>query len=236
MAKQDLSPKQLYEKNNLPYFYYVLRPLGRILIPICINLKISPNQVTTISTIFSLLGIILLVPGSLVWLLTSFLLLQIALILDMLDGDLAREIGKTTKSGEFLDAMGGYLRGSLLFPLMGIGLASNPDNGYSFLSNIASISTETLPVLGMLAGISHVVGRLISLRFSSLFMKPFRSTTGKITLITLNFEDKMFPIMLVCILTAYLTIPFFIFSVYSIAACIYVVVRSYIQVTSKTNL
>ena len=97
---------------------------------------------------------------------------------------------------------------------MGIGLASNPDNGYSFLSNIASISTETLPVLGMLAGISHVVGRLISLRFSSLFIKPFRSTTGKITLITLNFEDKMFPIMLVGILTAYLTIPFFIFSVY----------------------
>lgn len=226
MANQNLTSKQIYERDNLPYIYFLLRPMGRCLIPICIALNVSPNQVTTVSILFSIFGIGLLIFDVVTLQLTSILLLHFALVLDMLDGDLARKTNNTSQGGEFLDALGGYLRGGLFLPCMGIGLLSSTN---PFIENLSLVPQWAICALGLTAGLSHFAGRLISLRYNILFEKPFRNDTGIISRITLNFEDKMLPFMLIGILTGYLIIPFGLFSAYYIISGLYIMISSYIQ-------
>ena len=65
MTQDQKTPKELFEKSNLPYIYFILRPLGKILIPVFIKIGTSPNQVSILSIFISIIGIIFISMGNL---------------------------------------------------------------------------------------------------------------------------------------------------------------------------
>ena len=81
---------------------YINKVLYSSLIPLLSKMKISPNTLTIIGFIFSLITMILISQG---YLLISGILIIFSSIFDLLDGALARYTGNTTNFGKFFDAV-----------------------------------------------------------------------------------------------------------------------------------
>jgi phosphatidylglycerophosphate synthase len=89
------------------YSLYVNRPLGRVLAAGAYQLGLTPNQVTYLSALFSLAGIVLLAVSRPSWLIGVAVCLALVLgyALDSADGQLARLRGGGSAVGEWLDHM-----------------------------------------------------------------------------------------------------------------------------------
>ena len=87
------------------YSVYVNRRVGRYLAAGAYRLGLTPNNVTTISAVFTFSAIGLLALGEPTWLLgiTVWLLLAIGYAFDSADGQVARLRGGGSASGEWLD-------------------------------------------------------------------------------------------------------------------------------------
>ncbi len=84
---------------------YRLRTLHRIdhtRLKLASHLHISPNTATLTGLGLSVIASVLLLKG---WLLASGLVLTLALVMDMLDGAIARSSGRATTFGAFLDSI-----------------------------------------------------------------------------------------------------------------------------------
>ena len=81
---------------------YCNRLLYASLIPLLAKSKISPNTLTIIGFIFSIITMILISQG---YLIISGILLIFSSIFDLLDGALARYTNNTTNFGKFFDAV-----------------------------------------------------------------------------------------------------------------------------------
>ncbi|MBB1244592.1 CDP-alcohol phosphatidyltransferase family protein [Streptomyces durbertensis] len=85
-----------------------------------VNTRITPNQLTYLMVVAGVLaGAALLVPG-LTGALVGALLIQLYLLLDCVDGEIARWRGQTSVTGVYLDRIGHYLAEAAL--LVGFGL------------------------------------------------------------------------------------------------------------------
>lgn len=84
---------------------------------------ISPNQVTGLMIVFGVLaGVVLALPG--LWAaLGAAVLIQIYLLLDCSDGELARYTGRTSITGVYLDRVGHYFAEAAL--LIGLGFRAS---------------------------------------------------------------------------------------------------------------
>jgi phosphatidylglycerophosphate synthase len=94
------------------YWYWISRPV----LIFFKFIKITPNGITGISIVLSLITGAIYATGSIApggW------MLIVSATLDMLDGALARETGQTTKSGAFFDSCGDRYSDSFVF--IGIG-------------------------------------------------------------------------------------------------------------------
>ena len=89
------------------YSRLVNRRLGRYLAALAYQLRLTPNQVTAVSALFSLAGIVLVATVEPSWSMAIAVALALALgyALDSADGQLARLRGGGSKSGEWLDHM-----------------------------------------------------------------------------------------------------------------------------------
>ena len=81
---------------------YINKLLYSSIIPLLAKGKISPNSLTIIGFVFSLITMILISQG---YLLISGILIIISSIFDLLDGALARYTHNTTNFGKFFDAV-----------------------------------------------------------------------------------------------------------------------------------
>ena len=81
---------------------YINKLLYSSIIPLLAKGKISPNTITIIGFVFSLITMILISQG---YLLISGILIIISSIFDLLDGALARYTNNTTNFGKFIDAV-----------------------------------------------------------------------------------------------------------------------------------
>lgn len=100
-----LATAQKTSKGAPAYSRYVNRRLGRYLAALAYTLRLSPNQVTLVSALFTLSGIGLLVsvPPTAASSLAVALLLVVGYALDSADGQLARLTGSGSVAGEWLD-------------------------------------------------------------------------------------------------------------------------------------
>ena len=88
------------QRNKLKLYFNEL--LYSSIIPLLAKSKISPNTLTIIGFIFSLITMVLISQG---YLLISGILIIFSSIFDLLDGALARYSNNTTNFGKFFDAV-----------------------------------------------------------------------------------------------------------------------------------
>jgi phosphatidylglycerophosphate synthase len=100
---------------------------------------LTPNQLTGLMIVAGVAaGFALLwpgVPGALL----AAVLVQLYLLLDCSDGELARWTGRTSATGKYLDRVGHYLSEAALLVGLGFRAAENQPNGYAVLGLAAAL-------------------------------------------------------------------------------------------------
>jgi len=138
--------------------------------PYLVNTRISPNQLTHLMVVAGVLaGAALLVPG-LAGALLGALLIQLYLLLDCVDGEVARWRGQTSITGVYLDRVGHYLSEAALLVGFGVRAADvfhtegAPTNWmWAFLGTVAALGailikaeTDLVDVARARSGLSAV--------------------------------------------------------------------------------
>jgi phosphatidylglycerophosphate synthase len=156
------------DKNEL-MGYYIVRPLSFYPTAVSMNIGLTANQTTWISLIVLLVGCFLLAVGNYLTALAGAALLNIWLVLDFVDGNIARYEKTCSRYGEFIDALGAYLA-HLSFFAAGVGFYVSrnslllarfewPAEGYSVV----------ILILGAIASIAAIWIRLIYQKFKNTF-------------------------------------------------------------------
>ena len=96
------------------------RPLSILITSLIVKTPISANVVTVIGILIWIGGCFLLSLTRTGYQFTAIILLQLGLILDHVDGDLARCRNRTGYEGAYLDLLGHSFSGSLLFLCLGL--------------------------------------------------------------------------------------------------------------------
>lgn len=152
--------------------YYVVRPLSFYPTALFLRLGISANQATWISVFFLCIGLGMLSAGPYWSVLLGATLVNVWLVLDFIDGNIARYQQTSSAYGEFIDALGAFLAYFLFFAA-GIGAYRNPD--LLLVSRYPSGATALDPaaflVLGSWASLTAVWIRLVYQKFKNTFPK-----------------------------------------------------------------
>ncbi|MFD5100701.1 CDP-alcohol phosphatidyltransferase family protein [Streptomyces albidochromogenes] len=121
-----------------------MREISLHIDPYLVNTKITPNQLTYLMVVVGVLGgAALLIPG-LTGAILAVVLFQIYLLLDCVDGEVARWRKQTSITGVYLDRIGHYLCEAAL--LVGFGLrgadlfgGGRPEWLWAFLGTLAAL-------------------------------------------------------------------------------------------------
>lgn len=122
-------PAELLNRANAEHWAGRLygRRVSVYLTRLALRLGLSPNAVTALMIAVGLAGAVVLGIGGWWPALIGFLLVQLYLVLDCVDGEVARWTGKTSVVGIYLDRLGHYLvEGALL---IAIGVRATGDAG-----------------------------------------------------------------------------------------------------------
>jgi len=168
--RSDYRQHQKFEqdKNELVGFY-IVRPLSFYPTAVSMNIGLTANQTTWISLIFLLVGCFLLAVGNYLTALAGAALLNMWLVLDFVDGNIARYEKICSRYGELIDALGAYVA-HLSFFAAGVGfyvshnslLLSSfewPAEGYSVV----------ILIMGSIASLTAIWIRLIYQKFKNTF-------------------------------------------------------------------
>ena len=126
-----------------PWGYFVVRPISFRITPLFINLGFSANAVTTLELILNISGLAFIAFGAVSRynFIIGAIIINIARILDGVDGDIARFQNNCTKFGEMYDIFVGMLITALLPVCLGIGL---------YFGAVSSISIWGIGLPGLL--------------------------------------------------------------------------------------
>lgn len=118
---------------------FYMRRLSLHATRVFLRLGWSPNQITWLMIAAGVLaGPVLLVPG-LAGAVLGALLVQLYLLLDCSDGEVARWTGRTSTTGVYLDRVGHYLAEAALLAGVGFRAGSGEPNGWAVLGMAAAL-------------------------------------------------------------------------------------------------
>lgn len=125
---------------------YLHRPIARRVVDLLVHTRITPNQVTLLSALIGIaagvaLGFGTRGPGMM---LTSGMLLFVAVVLDCCDGQLARRKGVSSTHGAILDGIGDYAVGISLGTGASIYLVALTGNRWYWLLGLAGIASSAV--------------------------------------------------------------------------------------------
>ncbi len=126
-----------------------------------INAGMSANSVTLLSIFVTLAGCVCYAVPSLPFQIAAVVLINFWLVLDCVDGNIARCMKKKTLYGSFIDAMGGYF--TVGFVYLAIGISAWQTGGVLFEKGNAWIL-----VAGAMSSISDILARLIYSRYCNV--------------------------------------------------------------------
>ncbi|MEV0581884.1 CDP-alcohol phosphatidyltransferase family protein [Nonomuraea sp. NPDC050310] len=101
--------------------------------------SITPNQVTWVMTVVGVLGGVVLAFDGLLAAVVSFLLIQLYLLLDCSDGELARWTGQTSLAGVYLDRVGAYFCEAALLAGLGWRASETLPDWYTVMGFAAAL-------------------------------------------------------------------------------------------------
>lgn len=151
---------------------FIIRPLSFLITYLFLKLNISATTVSVISIFISLMGSLFLSFNSDLFRLLGVIFIEFWLILDCVDGNIARFTKTASEKGEFFDSVSGYFTFSFVFLSLGIAAFHTLDifpEKYKYL----------LIVLGAIASSSNILFRLIHQKFinmSFLFTKDLQKS------------------------------------------------------------
>lgn len=105
----------------------ITRKISIYITYLMIRLKLTPNQVTILTLIVGIVGGILIATGDKIYWLLGFLLLYFGVILDAVDGELARLYHKVGELGRYLDLFVGYILHKYILLTISIGIYVQSD-------------------------------------------------------------------------------------------------------------
>ena len=157
--------KSTLDKNEL-VGYYLFRPLSFYPTAVFMNHGFTANQTTWISIVALLLGCLLLAVGNYSATIAGALLLNVWVILDFVDGNIARYEQASSRYGELIDTLGAFLA-HLAYFAAGIGFYFSSQG--SHVSGIFSGSPVVVLILGGVASLSAIWIRLVYQKFRNTF-------------------------------------------------------------------
>ncbi|MFF2025355.1 CDP-alcohol phosphatidyltransferase family protein [Streptomyces sp. NPDC058171] len=179
--------------------------------PYLVNTRITPNQLTYLMIVAGVLaGAALLVPG-LTGALLGAVLIQLYLLLDCVDGEVARWRGQTSITGVYLDRVGHYLSEAALLVGFGIrGADAFGDGGpewlWAFLGTLAALGailikaeTDLVDVARSRSGLPAVKDEAATPRSSGLALARRAAAALKFHRLVGGVEASLF-ILVVAIL------------------------------------
>ena len=183
--------KMVSERRNKEWLYYAGRQPSFYLTWLFLWLNISANQATYIGLVVGLISCIFLGWGSYIFKLVGILIATLYLVLDCVDGNIARYRGVTNKYGEFIDGLNSYFINAFFFISIGIGAFNNPElvSSMSLIKRGIPINKYWFLILGLWTAFSYVFARLVSQRYEEIFG---RETTTVTPVISKNL-DKNYP-------------------------------------------
>jgi len=96
--------------------------VAKLLIPVAQRMEATPNQVTLASLAIVLFAVVLVAFGGPRAWIGAGILIQVAFVLDCLDGQLARATGRTSDFGRYLDSITDLVKVFLLISAMTVSL------------------------------------------------------------------------------------------------------------------
>lgn len=172
------STKQLSDRNDL-WLYYVIRKISFYITWIFLKFGFSANQTTYIAIIVGLTGCGFIIYPDYKIKIIGTLLINFWIVLDCVDGNIARYKKKSSEYGEFIDSLGGYLMNALLFLSVGIGAFNYPEFSLKFISRLFVFNNgNMLIILGAWSSIANILSRLIFQKYMNTF-RTVKSTEIK---------------------------------------------------------
>ena len=166
--------KRAQDKNDI-WLFFVARPISLILTELFLKARISANQTTYISMCVGLAGCGLLAFGSYGVRIVGVLLVCLWIVLDCVDGNIARVKQTQSHYGEFIDALSGYLMNSLVFLSVGIAAYSEPGALLEFVAPIVVDDPYILIIIGAWASLAIILPRLVYHKFMNTFPEAARA-------------------------------------------------------------
>jgi len=159
--------KQIYQsmpknKSRVSSFWVklVARRLSYLFTFLLVNIGCSANFVSILSGGVVLAGCVLLAIDHTVCMIVGVVLINLWIVLDCCDGNIARVTKKSSYMGEFIDAVSGYV--ICAFNFLAIGLAA-----YNRSTLLFGEKNVWLVVIGAVACISNLFARLIYQKYTN---------------------------------------------------------------------
>ncbi len=124
-------------------------------------LPFTPNQISFLWGIIGLIGIFVMSLGGYRYLLAGILIYHLAILLDYVDGQIARATKNTTIGGSYLDTFFSWINRSLLLLALGVGLYRTDGNIIYFY-------------LGLIAGFFFFLDNFAKLKVYECFINEKR--------------------------------------------------------------
>lgn len=157
------------------WVYFVVRPVANLLTWFFLKLGLKANGATLISTIVGFFGASLLIVGSSnKVLLFGLITLNLWIVFDCIDGNIARTTKSSSLLGTYLDGISGYFYVSLLYISLGVAVFKH----YNFMIN--GINNNWIYILiGALTSMACILPRLFEHKAVSLFENYYSKITDK---------------------------------------------------------
>lgn len=160
--------KKKIDKQDI-WVYIFVRPFSFLVTWILMRMKFSANQATFLSTVISIIGSILLVTQNKSQTMLALIILNLWIVFDCVDGNIARTTHKSSRYGEFLDGLSGYIFTIFIYIFISINVFLNSGYIYSWI----------YIVLGAFTSMATIFPRLIEHKASNMFSGYKREATDR---------------------------------------------------------
>lgn len=164
------STKQKEDRKDM-WLYYVVRPISFYPTWLFLKMGISANHATCLSMLVGLVGCVCLALGNYETKIVGALFVNFWIVLDCVDGNIARFRKTSGNYGQILDAINGYIINALLFLSVGVGAFNYSEVSFNSVNQLLHLKLDRsiLITLGALASLSNILSRLIYHKFINTF-------------------------------------------------------------------
>ena len=150
---------------NEIFAYLVIRPISFWVAPLFAILNVTANSVTWLSMLFGILGMVFFLSGGYEAQVLGSICIVIWLILDHVDGNLARYYGSQSSFGDYLDSFVCYF----VFAFLPIFIA------LSTIESKTYFPSEAILIFGWLFSIGFTLPRLLYQKFRPISGDDYKS-------------------------------------------------------------